>query len=174
MGDSAFLYNFINSDTLELVNVDGGSFGTLQITQEAPNSLILTLVYSDEPDNIYKSSNLDKVADVDIVDVTSLQEAILGSWTIELYDDVDVVVEFTAETVLIKAVQDSDFSLGNYEFQYPNRLVMYFPDDQPIIAEITMPNEHILIMWYVYEIENEDGKNESVVQYFGELSRIKD
>lgn len=167
---NAFFYNFVDENTVELVYSAQGKIGTLQITQSSQESLILTLVYSDEPDKFYESSELNKVANIEEADVpSSLLEAILGKWNSEI-EGVDISVEFIAGSMALATLgEDPDFELYRYEFEEPTYLALNnlrYPDEQPTTAEIAMPNEDTLFLWFIHTFEDQ-----KIVEFYGVMHR---
>jgi len=174
----AFSYDFTDADTLALTDVVANSVGTLKLTQEDPESLVLTLAYDGKPDEVYESGLLNKVADVEIEEGVTIQESILGSWTGKL-ENREVLVEFIAGSMFLTG--EEVIELAHYEFQAPNRLVIhnlidryYYvieSEDNSSLIEIRMPNEDTLLFWMVDEIQNVDNQVELVASDFLVLRR---
>lgn len=166
----AFTYSFADSDTIVLTDVLANNVGTLKFTQDDSESLALTLVYANEPDEVYKSSPLTKIAETKIEKVT-VQESILGSWRGTPGNE-EVEIEFVAGTMFIHS--DEEVELFHYEFQEPHRLIIrsliddyYYvneSEDNSNLLEIRMPNENTLFLWIIDEIQNIDNQSELVAE----------
>ena len=167
--EDAFSFNFVDDNTLELVNSDQGVLGIIQITKITSENLNLNLVFNHEPDKTYSSTNLSKVSEVTNENVQSLREVIHGKW--KTSQDGEYLVDFIANHMAITHRGDaSEFSLFRYEFVEPNYLLMedlFYSGTQPIIVEIGMPNTDTLLLW---SIDNY-GDN-TVAEFFGVMSRV--
>ncbi|MCZ7665833.1 MAG: hypothetical protein M5U34_00650 [Chloroflexi bacterium] len=153
-----------------MTDVLANNVGTLKFTQDDSESLALTLVYANEPDEVYKSSPLTKIAETKIEKVT-VQESILGSWRGTPGNE-EVEIEFVAGTMFIHS--DEEVELFHYEFQEPHRLIIrsliddyYYvneSEDNSNLLEIRMPNENTLFLWIIDEIQNIDNQSELVAE----------
>lgn len=170
--EEAFLYTATSPQTMALTAITGDEIGELHWEQSETTSLMLELTYAAEPDNIFISSQLQKVANIPPGEtIVSLSEAVLGGWDGYIREE-SVQLDFIAGIMAFSewGQLSSPFI---YTFTDSDRLIVSEPwDDDNDSFALRMTDVDTLFLWNLDEIENPDGGVDVYAEFIGVFKRL--